>query len=50
MPAELYSRAVNELGEKQLIELVAVAGHYCLVELVIGAFGVPRRTTRLPSF
>jgi 4-carboxymuconolactone decarboxylase len=37
-----YTEAVAELGERQLIELVALAGHYCLIGLTLGAFEVPQ--------
>jgi len=40
LPDDLYAQAVDELGEKQLIELVALAGHYSLVGLTLGAFEV----------
>jgi hypothetical protein len=36
-----YAEAVAELGEPQLIELVALAGHYSLIGLTLGAFEVP---------
>jgi 4-carboxymuconolactone decarboxylase len=38
-----YAEAVAELGEPQLIELVALAGHYSLIGLTLGAFEVPLR-------
>jgi 4-carboxymuconolactone decarboxylase len=41
LPDDLYARAVAELGERQLIELVALAGHYSLIGLTLGAFDVP---------
>jgi 4-carboxymuconolactone decarboxylase len=40
LPEELYTRAVAELGERQLIELVALAGHYSLIGLTVGVFEV----------
>jgi hypothetical protein len=33
---------VAEVGERQLIELVVLAGHYSLIGLTLGAFEVPR--------
>ena len=42
LPADLYAQAVDELGENQLIELVALVGHYSLVGLTLGAFDVPQ--------
>jgi 4-carboxymuconolactone decarboxylase len=35
-----YAEAVAELGVPQLIELVALAGHYSLIGLTLGAFDV----------
>jgi hypothetical protein len=35
-----YAEAVAELGVPQLIELVALAGHYSLIGLTLGAFQV----------
>jgi 4-carboxymuconolactone decarboxylase len=40
LPDDLYARAVADLGEPQLIELVALAGHYSLIGLTLGAFDV----------
>lgn len=37
-----YAEAVAELGTRQLIELVALAGHYSLIGLTLGAFEVPQ--------
>jgi 4-carboxymuconolactone decarboxylase len=37
-----YADAVAELGSRQLIELVALAGHYSLIGLTLGAFEVPQ--------
>ena len=37
-----YAEAVAELGRRQLIELVALAGHYSLIGLTLGAFDVPQ--------
>jgi 4-carboxymuconolactone decarboxylase len=41
LPDELYARALAELGQQQLIEVVALVGHYGLVGLVLNAFTVP---------
>ncbi|MBV8716169.1 MAG: carboxymuconolactone decarboxylase family protein [Chloroflexi bacterium] len=38
---EQYAEATAELGSRQLIELVGLAGHYSLVGLTLGAFDVP---------
>jgi hypothetical protein len=39
---EQYAEALAELGSRQLIELVALAGHYSLIGLTLGAFDVPQ--------
>ena len=38
---EQYAAALRELGQRQLIELVALVGHYSLIGLTLGAFEVP---------
>jgi 4-carboxymuconolactone decarboxylase len=38
---ELFTRALAELGRRQLIETVALTGHYNLVGLITNAFDVP---------
>ena len=40
LPDALYTRALAELGRQQLIETVALAGHYSLIGLTVNAFGV----------
>jgi 4-carboxymuconolactone decarboxylase len=40
LPDALYTRALAELGEQQLIETVALAGHYSLIGLAVNAFDV----------
>jgi 4-carboxymuconolactone decarboxylase len=35
-----YAEALAELGTRQLIELVALAGHYSLIGMTVGAFEV----------
>src|SRR5258705_10248447 len=37
---ELFARGLAELGRKELIEIVALAGHYSTVGLLVGAFQV----------
>jgi 4-carboxymuconolactone decarboxylase len=37
-----YADATAELGTQQLIELVALAGHYSLIGLTLGVFDVPQ--------
>jgi 4-carboxymuconolactone decarboxylase len=41
LPDELFARGLAELGERQLVELVALVGHYGLVGFVLNAFAVP---------
>ncbi len=41
---DLYARALAELGQTQLIEVVALAGQYCIISLVINAFAIPEDT------
>jgi hypothetical protein len=36
----LYTRAHVELGRQQLIEIVALVGHYSLIGLTVNAFDV----------
>ena len=38
---ELFARGLAELGTQQLIELVALAGHYTTISYVLNAFDVP---------
>ena len=40
LPALLYARAAVELGDKQLVEAVTLAGHYSMISLVVNAFDV----------
>jgi 4-carboxymuconolactone decarboxylase len=40
LPEPLYARALAELGRQQLIETVALAGHYSLIGLAVNAFEV----------
>ena len=40
LPEALYMQAVTELGRQQLIEAVALAGHYSLIGLTVNAFDV----------
>ncbi len=41
LPQDLFDRALKELGQKQLIETVALMGQYSLIGLVINAFDIP---------
>jgi 4-carboxymuconolactone decarboxylase len=40
IPEQSFNHAVQELGEKQLVELVALVGQYSLIGLVLGGFEV----------
>ena len=37
---ELFARGLAELGRQQLIETIALTGHYSLVGLVVNGFDV----------
>jgi 4-carboxymuconolactone decarboxylase len=43
VPQALYDRSLAELGERGLVELVAILGYYCLASLTLNAFefGLP---------
>jgi 4-carboxymuconolactone decarboxylase len=40
LPEALYTQALTELGRQQLIETIALAGHYSLIGLTVNAFDV----------
>jgi 4-carboxymuconolactone decarboxylase len=40
VPDALYARAVQELGEAGVIDLVGLAGYYTLISMTINVFGV----------
>lgn len=40
LPEALYMQALAELGRQQLIETIALAGHYSLIGLTVNAFDV----------
>jgi 4-carboxymuconolactone decarboxylase len=40
LPEDLFARGMAELGRQQLIETVALIGHYSLVGFVVNAFDV----------
>ena len=42
IPAELYERALADLGQRQLIEVVTLTGHYNMISMVVNGFEVPR--------
>jgi 4-carboxymuconolactone decarboxylase len=41
LPDDLFARGLAELGRRELIEAVALAGHYTTVGLLVSAFAVP---------
>ena len=41
VPDEAYSRLIREIGQQGAIDLVGIAGYYCLICLTINAFRVP---------
>ena len=41
VPDEAYSRLICEVGQQGAIDLVGVAGYYCLICVTINAFRVP---------
>ena len=41
LPDDIYARAEAEFGRRQLVEVVALIGHYNGVGFLLGAFAVP---------
>jgi 4-carboxymuconolactone decarboxylase len=41
LPQDLFRRGLAELGEQQLVELVALVGYYNLIGVVLNSFEVP---------
>jgi 4-carboxymuconolactone decarboxylase len=41
LPDDLFARGLAELGEQQLVELVALVGYYNLIGVVLCSFEVP---------
>ena len=50
VPADLYARAVAELGTQQMVEAVTLTGLYGMIGLVIKAFDVPPAPDDPPTF
>ena len=44
VPADIYTNALEQLGEQGLVELVAILGYYCLASLTLNTFelGLPQ--------
>ena len=49
LPEDLFARGRAELGDKQLVEAVTLAGHYSLIGFVLNGFAVPPPDD-IPSF
>lgn len=41
LPDALFARALAELGQQQLVEVVVLVGHYGLIGFVLNGFAVP---------
>ena len=41
IPDSDYTKLIDEIGQEGAIDLVGIAGYYCLISLVINAFRVP---------
>jgi 4-carboxymuconolactone decarboxylase len=50
LPEALYRRGVEELGERQLVEVVTLVGHYCLIGFIANGFDVQPPEGSPPSF
>jgi 4-carboxymuconolactone decarboxylase len=50
IPEEVFGRAKDELGTQQLVELVALAGHYGLLGFILNGFEVDLPSTAGPTF
>jgi 4-carboxymuconolactone decarboxylase len=50
LPQELFDRGLAELGRQQLVELVALVGHYTTIGYIINSFEVPLPEDATPTF
>lgn len=50
LPDQLFQRASEQLGTQQLVELVALAGHYGLLGFILNGFQVDLPATAGPTF
>jgi 4-carboxymuconolactone decarboxylase len=50
IPDDLFQRALAELGQEQLVEVVAIAGYYCMMGFVLNGFQVPIQQGAQPPF
>jgi 4-carboxymuconolactone decarboxylase len=50
LPKDLFDRALAELGRQQLVELVALVGHYTTIGYLINTFEVPLPEDATPTF
>ncbi len=44
LPQDLYDRALKELGQRQLIEIIVLAGQYSMIGLIIQGFAIPEES------
>ena len=47
---DLFDRGLAELGQQQLVELVALVGHYTTIGYLINSFEVPLPADATPTF
>ncbi len=40
LPSSLFGKAMSDLGEKQLIELISLAGFYCSIAFILQSFDI----------
>ncbi len=45
-----FARGLAELGERQLVEVVTLVGHYCLIGFIANGFDVQPPDGSPPSF
>ncbi|HEY7063126.1 MAG TPA: carboxymuconolactone decarboxylase family protein [Chloroflexota bacterium] len=50
LPEDLFQRGLAELGERQLVELVGLVGHYTTIGYLINTFEVPLPEDATPTF
>ena len=41
LPDELFARGLVDLGQRTLVEVVTLAGHYSMIGLILNGFAVP---------
>ena len=50
IPDADYAKLIGEIGQTGAIDLIAIAGYYCLICLTINAFRVPLSNPEAPPF